>query len=49
MESHVAYLSSVSKHGVRRFGELLSTDHFQDELLFGVGRKRITRERVEST
>lgn len=45
----VAYLASVSEHGVWRFGELLSTDHFQDELLFGVGRKWVTRVRVEST
>lgn len=48
--SHLqAYLASVSKHGVWRFGELLSANHLQDELLFGVSRKWVTRERVEST
>lgn len=48
-QSAVAYLASVSEHGVGRFGKLLPADHFQDELFFGVGRKWITRERVEST
>lgn len=42
-------LASFPKHRVWRFGELLTTDDFQNELLFGVGRKWIPRERIEGT
>lgn len=41
------HLSAVTQHGVWWFGQLLTADDLQDELLLGTRRKRVVAEWVE--
>lgn len=41
------YLSTVTQHGVWWFGQLLTTDDLQNELLLGIGRKRVVTEWIK--
>lgn len=41
------YFSTVAQHGVWRFGQLLSTNDLENELLLGVSWKWVITEWVE--
>lgn len=45
----MSYFSSISQHGVFGFGQLLSTDDLQHQLLLHLARQRVLQVGVEGT